>query len=246
LSPVSLFDSCVNCGGNRVLVLDPQTSEYLCSRKGFWRDALAACLAGRARPSDICAEEHTAQLSYRDQGEGHATPERYELRFQDVVLAGQENVGPIDVLSCTTTMEVGVDIGSLVAIGLRNVPPQRENYQQRAGRAGRRGAAVSTVVTFSQEGPHDSYYFAHPAAVFSGPPRPPLVHTDNARIARRHVHSYLLQTFFHQTIDRGVSPPGGTSGRLDSALGEVRTFLQGSDPGFTLADFRFWIEQQVL
>src|SRR5208337_4453372 len=116
----------------------------------FWREALAACIAGRERPSCICAEEHTAQLAYRDQGEVYATTERYELRFEDVVLEGEETEGPVDVLSCTTTMEVGVDIGKLVAVGLRNVPPQRENYQQRAGRAGRRGASISSVVTYAQ------------------------------------------------------------------------------------------------
>src|SRR5262249_18264692 len=142
LSPVRVLGHCVNCGGKRVMELDPAKSDYLISRKGFWRAALQAVFDGRQRPSHICAEKHTAQLSPRDEGVVRPTTAPPDLRFQDIVLSSERDEGPIDVLSCTTTMEVGIDIGSLVAVGLRNVPPQRENYQQRAGRAGRRGAAI--------------------------------------------------------------------------------------------------------
>jgi hypothetical protein len=244
-SPVAPFGRCPNCGGKHLQRLDPERSHYIRSRNGFWRDPVRRVLEGASRPVHISAEEHTAQLSQRDAGVVHATTEKYELRFQDILI--DLEAGPIDVLSCTTTMEVGVDIGSLVAVGLRNVPPQRENYQQRAGRAGRRGSAVSTVVTYGQGGPHDSHYFHNPKDIVSGDPRKPLVKTDNPKIARRHVHSYLIQTFFHAVLDRVGQAPAGQSGSLESALGTTRAFFSGStDSVFSLVKFAAWVNDQVI
>jgi ATP-dependent helicase YprA (DUF1998 family) len=243
LAPATLGKRCSVCGGNTVAELRPGESEYIRSRKGFLRDPVEAALAGLARPVHITAEEHTAQLSQRDAGRVYATTEKYELRFQDLVL-GADDTGPIDVLSCTTTMEVGVDIGSLVAVGLRNVPPQRENYQQRAGRAGRRGAAVSTVVTYAQGGPHDSHYFHAPKEIIAGSPRLPSVKINNEKIARRHLNAYLIQTFFQEAAARESRSASST---LHEALGPVDEFFSATlKPVRNLDAFSGWIGRRVL
>ncbi|MBM0107121.1 DUF1998 domain-containing protein [Steroidobacter sp. S1-65] len=243
LKPV--FEACGVCGLKRLEARPPE-HEYMRARKGFFREPLRAVLRGD-RPVHITAEEHTAQLSQRDAGVVYATTEEFELRFQDVPLGPEKP--PVDVLSCTTTMEVGIDIGSLSAVGLRTVPPQRENYQQRAGRAGRRGTSVSSVLTFAQGGAHDAHYFAHPQAIISGAPREPRLKTDNPRLAIRHVNSHLLQTFFHSRLDAlskeeqekiAASRPG-----IMSAFGSASEFFEGASE-FSFPDFDLWMRTAVL
>jgi len=240
---LDLLSCCVNCSSDKLELLPPE-HPYMQSRKGYWREPLRAVLSG-AQPIHVTAEEHTAQLSQRDAGVVYATTEEYELRFQDVPL-GQDKP-PVDVLSCTTTMEVGIDIGALNAIGLRNVPPQRENYQQRAGRAGRRGTAVSTVVTYAQGGPHDNFYYQYPELIISGDPRQPKVKIDNRRLAGRHINSFLIQTFFHEQLDRmdveDQREMAETRTNLMSALGPAADFF-GSDSRnlFSLPVFRNWLK----
>jgi ATP-dependent helicase YprA (DUF1998 family) len=236
---------CGNCQDTRLEPRAPE-HEYMRSRKGFFREPLRAVLRGE-RPVHITAEEHTAQLSQRDAGVIYATTEEFELRFQDVPLGPDKP--PVDILSCTTTMEVGIDIGSLTAVGLRTVPPQRENYQQRAGRAGRRGTSVSSVLMYAQGGAHDAHYFAHPELIISGPPREPKLKADNPRLARRHVNSYLLQTFFHSRLDSlsaedqneiAAHRPG-----IMSAFGDAGEFFEGTGD-FSFLQFEQWVRTTVL
>jgi hypothetical protein len=232
LSPTSWWGHCPNCLKDGVVTVQPGTTSYLRARKSFWRDPVVNALEGKDRPLNLTVEEHTAQLSYRDLDDPAPTTEEFERRFKDILV--HEADTSIDVLSSTTTMEVGIDIGSLVAVGLRNIPPMRQNYQQRAGRAGRRGSAISTVITFAQNSPHDNYYFQNPQQIIAGEPTLPSVDTGNPKIIERHIRAQLIQAFFHS---KGA---GSGSANIFSMLGDTWEFYTGQGE-FSLKSLIQWV-----
>ena len=131
-------------------------------------------------PIPLSAEEHTAQWS------------------ADSALEKQQNFvnGEINVLSCSTTFELGVDVGELQAVLMRNMPPSTANYVQRAGRAGRRTDSAAFAMTFAQRRSHDLSYFSRPEKMVAGMIRPPMISLENDKIIRRHIHSVLFASFF--------------------------------------------------
>lgn len=233
IHPEVLADACPACLGT-VMEVD---ADYLDARTGFYRHQVQRAFDKRAlEPFGLSAAEHSAQLTGQPDESAFNKVEEYELRFQDVPLG---NLPPIDVLSCTTTMEVGIDIGALSGVALRNVPPHVANYQQRAGRAGRRGRSIASVITYAHGTSHDAHFFDHPEQIISGDVRAPVVYVENQQVLERHIHAYLVQRFFHERV-----PPDPTSYDLFGSLGTVEQFLSEAHP-CSLLKLEAWLDENA-
>lgn len=205
---------CPACLGKVNVIED----EYLETRTGFYRNQISRAFDEKSlEPFGLVTAEHSAQLTGQDDGTAFNKTELYELRFQDIQV---ESEPPIDVLSCTTTMEVGIDIGALSGVGLRNVPPHVANYQQRAGRAGRRGRSIASVITYAHGTSHDSHYYNNPGLIITGDVEPPVVYVENQQVLRRHIYAYIIQRFFHEKVQTGTE-----TYQLFESLGTVAQFL---------------------
>lgn len=107
--------------------------------------------------------------------------------------------GHINVLNCSTTMEMGVDIGSIGTVLMTNVPPSAASYRQRVGRAGRRGQAIALSLTLCKHRPTELSVFRNPLSLLTRTIAAPSVSLDSAVIAQRHVNALLLARFLAAT-----------------------------------------------
>jgi hypothetical protein len=173
-----------------------------------------AALYGQLAPLAMKVQEHTAQWAL-ERG----------TKIQTEFITGDLNV-----LSCSTTFELGVDVGDVEAVLMRNVPPSPANYVQRAGRAGRRAGAAAMVMTLAQRRNHDLSWFRNPSPMIRGSVEPPHVIVDNPVIARRHAHSVAFAQWLRT-----------------EPMSKVGEFVLPDDSGST-GDARFmtWLHQHPL
>jgi len=124
--------------------------------------------------------EHTAQLDKE-------TAYSYQKKFQRK---------EVDILSCSTTFEMGVDVGTLETVFMRNMPPSPANYAQRAGRAGRSKKSVAYAITFCNKSNHDFSFFNAPEKMIRGKINPPKFNVENDKIAVRHLFASAFSFFW--------------------------------------------------
>lgn len=130
-------------------------------------------------------KEHTAQLTRK-------MAKEYQQNFKN---------GLINILSCSTTFEMGVDIGSLETVFMRNVPPSPANYVQRAGRAGRGKDSSAFILTFCNNTSHDYTYFDNPIKMIDGIINPPHFSITNEKIIIRHLIAASFGYFFRKNTE---------------------------------------------
>lgn len=173
----NVYDSCasVKCGGKL--------------RKISHADLLANNHFARLYSTDLMKplhiKEHTAQLGREEQQE-----------YQEMFVKKD-----INALSCSTTFEMGVDVGDLETVYLRNMPPSPANYVQRAGRAGRSLHSAAYSLTYSKLSSHDFTYYKEPIQMISGKIGVPVFTIKNEKVIQRHIFAVALSMFFAENTD---------------------------------------------
>ena len=170
-------DRCVSlkCDGHLKFV----THEDLLDRNHYAR------IYANQYMSPLHIKEHTAQL-------GRAEQQKYQELFINK---------DINALSCSTTFEMGVDVGDLETVYLRNMPPSPANYVQRAGRAGRSIHSAAYALTYSKLSSHDFTYFEQPERMISGKIGVPVFSINNEKVILRHIFAVALSDFFEKNAD---------------------------------------------
>lgn len=263
LTPEGDTTKCGACGSEEFLnsAEDVFSQRYANLRVAPWRNKMDAIVNEGKEVFLMRAQEHTAQIGDKlDDSDLYSPAELYELQFQDMpvpdstsVLGERSSLPPIDVLSCTTTMEVGIDIGSLTCVALRSMPPHSANYQQRIGRAGRGSAEVSVALTWADNSAYAQQLFEQPKRLLNHPDTPPTLYMDNDRIKHRHFQASLLQLFMKRKpylrdlliFDGMQDDDGSVTPSMVESLGMVERFFNDDEHAYAFPAFSDWVRNDV-
>ncbi len=175
------------------------------------------------------SQEHSAQI---DRG----SLQRYEESFK---------AGQINILNCSTTMEMGVDIPDVGMVVNTNVPPAPANYRQRVGRAGRRGEPWAMAFTFCKELPLDRMIFRNPPSLLQAEVQAPQVQMDSGTLVQRHVNALLLGIYLRE--QGGVNVKTSIGSFFGATDDPTAPWLSGNPAeGFLLALQGEWVEQEAV
>lgn len=227
----------------KILQIDPRRvwlrfSEqgYRCNACQTWRPYFLTtcptpkCKSGSLQPESLDRDNYYVRL-YLER-----PPRRFAVAEHSAQISGEERArretffknGRLDALVCTPTLELGVDIGPLLTVVLRNAPPTPANYAQRVGRAGRR-LRIGFVSTFCAGGSHDRHAFERPEWFVAGRFDPPKLRLDNPKIVLRHLRSYLLAhletelpNFLKEFLDNVQRPTTWNREMLNPIFEEIR------------------------
>lgn len=158
---------------------EPQIQQL--RKDALWSDIMDRVIEGGHY---FRAAEHSAQ-------QPKSKLDSYEALFK---------TGRLNLLSCSTTMEMGVDIGGISVVAMNNVPPHPANYLQRAGRAGRRREGRSLALAVCKNTPHDQSVFNNPLWPFNTPMRMPKVSLQSPDLVQRHVNAWLLSHWLKHVV----------------------------------------------
>lgn len=213
-----VFWKCKKCGkvsqfniGNNCIKIGCEGKVEEISSEKLSMDNHYAKLYKSQKITPLFVKEHTAQLAKKD-----------ALDYQQQFIRKE-----INALSCSTTFEMGVDVGDLETVFLRNIPPLASNYAQRVGRAGRSIQAAAFALTFARLSSHDFTFFDNPKEMINGVIKPPNFNLENEKILKRHIYAVALSLYLKINPDQ-------------YSFNNAKTFI--NDKGYV--DFIDWLRSE--
>ena len=200
--PFNTESADIKCKKVTIPVCELDTSDFISEHER--KDAIREWIANSKEVNELRLENLWSDISdriiegssfYRTAEHSAQQPAKRLQKYEDLFKQGKLNI-----LSCSTTMEMGVDIGGISVVAMNNVPPHPANYLQRAGRAGRRGETQALAFTICKDNPHERSVFKNPLWAFTTSIPAPYIVLNSEKIVQRHVNSLLTAVFLKKIV----------------------------------------------